>query len=83
MTRIIMLASLVLMASAGLAAAQDQQTIRPQALKAVRAACGADVRKLCAGIQPGGGRILQCMRDHQAELSADCQTALASAAAQR
>ena len=27
----------------------------------LRSACGGDVRSLCGGVQPGGGRIVQCL----------------------
>ena len=49
----------------------------------VRAACAADVRTLCAGVQRGGGRIIQCMQDQHEQLSEGCKNALAAAAAQR
>jgi hypothetical protein len=39
-------------------------------------ACRADARKLCAGTQPGGGRMLACLQEHEAELSPDCRAAL-------
>jgi hypothetical protein len=74
---------IALLIPAGAALAQDQQRVSPEALKRIRAACSADVKKLCAGVQPGGGRILQCMRSHQTEISTDCQTALANAKAQQ
>jgi hypothetical protein len=43
----------------------------------VRAACQSDIRALCGAVQPGGGRIRDCMREHRAELSAACKIALA------
>ena len=36
-------------------------------------ACKADVASFCAGLRPGGGRILQCLAEHHAELSPACQ----------
>src|SRR5579859_2825046 len=39
-------------------------------------ACRADIKTLCRGVQSGGGRIIACIREHQAEASEACQTAL-------
>lgn len=43
----------------------------------VRAACQADLQKLCAGVQPGGGRIKQCLKEHKDQVSTGCKSALA------
>jgi len=40
-------------------------------------ACKADVEKLCPGIQPGGGRIMACLREHKDEISDACKTNMA------
>jgi cysteine rich repeat protein len=45
---------------------------------ALRAACKADAQRLCANVQPGGGRILKCMRTQQAQLSDACKSALSA-----
>src|SRR5215813_11532243 len=50
----------------------------PALSQPVRAACAADVRSLCAGVLPGGGRIVQCMRDKRDRLSEGCRDALAA-----
>jgi hypothetical protein len=50
---------------------------------ALRGACREDVEQLCAGVQPGGGRIAQCLRDHQDRVSEGCKSAIASAGSQR
>jgi hypothetical protein len=42
-----------------------------------RAACQADVAKLCSDIQPGGGRIVSCLRQKEAQVSASCKEAMA------
>jgi hypothetical protein len=35
--------------------------------------CAGDIKKLCAGIQPGEGRIKACMKSNLTELSEDCE----------
>ena len=40
-------------------------------------ACMSDIKMLCGSIQPGGGRIRDCMREHRAELSTACKVAIA------
>lgn len=41
-------------------------------------ACSPDVKKYCADVQPGGGRIMQCMKSHASDLSDACKAALAA-----
>jgi hypothetical protein len=41
-------------------------------------ACGGELNQVCAGVQPGEGRIMACVKDHFGELSARCQNALLS-----
>jgi hypothetical protein len=36
-------------------------------------ACRDDVEKFCKDVQPGGGRILSCLREHETQLSAACK----------
>jgi hypothetical protein len=40
-------------------------------------ACKTDLQTLCAGVQPGGGRLRDCMKEHRAQLSATCKISLA------
>jgi Cysteine rich repeat len=47
---------------------------------AARQACGAEIKQMCADVQPGGGRITACVREHFTELSAACRNALISGA---
>jgi len=44
-------------------------------------ACAGDVKSLCAGIQPGDGRIKACIKSHFSDVSAPCQAVLVKAAA--
>lgn len=39
-------------------------------------ACRADVGQYCAGVEPGRGRVLGCLAQHQLELSSPCQAEL-------
>ncbi len=41
-----------------------------------RQACAADVAKLCADVQSGGGKVMQCVRQHRADVSPGCSSAL-------
>jgi hypothetical protein len=50
---------------------------------AVLQACAADVRTLCPGLEPGGGRLKQCLREHAEKVSPECRTALREARAAR
>jgi hypothetical protein len=67
------------LAAAGATASAQQQN--PQA--PLRQACAADFKSLCSGVQPGGGRIKACLREHADQLSPSCKSALVDAAASR
>ncbi len=56
--------------------------MRPrEELFVLRSACGGDVRSLCGGVQPGGGRIVQCLATKAASLSPACKEVLSQFAA--
>ena len=38
-----------------------------------RAACQDDAKKLCAGVAPGGGRVLECLAKQKGSLSEPCK----------
>ena len=76
-------------AAAGAAPAATAPTVivlrpmRPrEELFVLRSACGADVRSICGGVAPGGGRIVQCLATNAAQLSPACKDVLAQFAAQ-
>jgi Cysteine rich repeat len=57
--------------------------MRPrEELFVLRSACGDDVRSLCGGVAPGGGRIMQCLATQAASLSPACKDVLGQFAAQ-
>jgi Cysteine rich repeat len=59
-------------------AAQSGQGQDP--LAAIRAACAEDAQKFCATVQPGGGRIVACLKEHKDSLSDRCKQAAGLAA---
>ena len=67
------------------AAAPTVIVLRPmrprEELLVLRSACGADVRSICGGVQPGGGRIVQCLATNAAQLSPACKDVLSQFAA--
>jgi hypothetical protein len=57
--------------------------MRPrEELFVLRSACGGDVRTICGGVSPGGGRIVQCLATNAAQLSPACQDVLSQFRAQ-
>lgn len=44
-------------------------------LAVLRTGCREDAQKFCANVQPGGGRILQCLNEHKDSLSDQCKQA--------
>lgn len=47
-----------------------------EAQRPAQGPCAADVKALCADVEPGGGRIGACLRKNSAKLSVECKTAL-------
>ena len=68
------------------AAAPTVLVLRPmrprEELFVLRSACSGDVRSLCGGVAPGGGRIVQCLATKAASISPACKEVLAQFAAQ-
>ena len=44
--------------------------------------CAADAQKLCPGIKVGGGRLKNCLKEHQADLSDACKARIQKALAE-
>jgi hypothetical protein len=63
------------------AAAPAALVLRPlrprEEMFVLRSACGGDVRALCGGVAPGGGRIVQCLVTQAASISPACKSVLA------
>lgn len=73
--RILVLPGLALLAAVALPVAASAQAARD-----LRTACEPDTKKFCADEKPGGGRILQCLKSHEADLAPACKSALDAAA---
>jgi hypothetical protein len=73
-------------AAAPAAAAPAVIVLRPmrprEELFVLRSACGGDVRSLCGGVAPGGGRIVQCLATNAGSLSPACKDVLSQFRAQ-
>jgi Cysteine rich repeat len=44
-----------------------------------RMQCGQDLQRFCNGVQPGEGRLIQCLASHRSELSSECVSRLPAA----
>jgi hypothetical protein len=42
-------------------------------LEEAEKACAEDIQKFCKDIQPGGGRIAKCLKEHACDLSPACR----------
>jgi Cysteine rich repeat len=54
------------------------QPVRWDRAAGFRAECGRDLQRFCNGVQPGEGRLIQCLSSHRSELSSECISRLAA-----
>ncbi len=40
--------------------------------------CADEIEKFCRDVKPGGGRLLQCLREHDSQLSEACRNKVAT-----
>jgi hypothetical protein len=40
--------------------------------------CEPDAKRICPGVEPGGGRIVKCLKAHKMEVSVGCAKTLQS-----
>jgi hypothetical protein len=77
MRKLLLTTSIGLLAVAQGASAQGQAASpNPQAVAAARASCAGDLQRLCPGVQPGGGRLIACLKQHKDEVSDGCKRAV-------
>jgi hypothetical protein len=53
-----------------------QRLVRWTETEGYRLTCADDVKRVCLTVQPGEGRILQCLQAHEQELSEGCYQSL-------
>ena len=46
-----------------------------------RQACALDAKTFCSDVQPGGGRVMDCLQDHYKEISDACYSVMEKMAA--
>jgi hypothetical protein len=63
MKQVVVVAAL-LAAIGSVSAAQDS---------AGQGACRADAQKLCKDVEPGQGRVAQCLKEHESQVSSECK----------
>ena len=61
------------------AGCQDSHEKLKARAKEAHEACADDVQKLCKDVKPGGGRIVNCLKDNSARLSPECREKLVAA----
>lgn len=49
---------------------------RAQEMEDIKTYCKEDIERLCKGIEPGGGRLLKCLKANTKEMSVGCAQAL-------
>jgi hypothetical protein len=62
---------------------QSQVQAMQSRTQEMSAACQSDVQQFCPDVSPGGGRLGQCLKQHQSELSSACQAELAKMGSKR
>lgn len=54
----------------------QQRLIRWREVEGYKLVCVEDVKRVCPTVQPGDGRILQCLQEHEQDLSEGCYQSL-------
>ncbi len=63
------------------ASCRDKVKAIVQRVEEAKQNCAKDIEKFCAGIKPGGGRLIKCLKPHIDELTPACRADLQAFAA--
>ncbi|WP_319497800.1 cysteine rich repeat-containing protein [uncultured Cohaesibacter sp.] len=73
MTRKIAIAALVAVFSLLSVGAFAQGSMSMSQMRDIKSACKADVKAYCGSVEPGGGRLVMCLKDNENSISAKCK----------
>jgi hypothetical protein len=54
----------------------SQESTREKEMEAIRAYCKPDIERLCPSVEPGEGRLKECLMKHKEQMSVGCAQAL-------
>ena len=57
---------------------RDKVKVVMQRVEEAKHICAKDIEKFCAGVKPGGGRLIKCLNPHMDELTPACREKLQS-----
>jgi hypothetical protein len=60
------------------ATCRDKVKVVVQRFEEAKHICAKDIEKFCAGVKPGGGRLIKCLKPHIDELTPACREELKS-----
>ena len=69
--------ALFVLVAAAMPAFAQQPSDLDKEMAALRDYCKADIERLCPKVEPGGGRIKECLMKHKEKLEVGCAQALA------
>ncbi len=55
------------------AVCRDKIKASERRMEEAKQTCAKEIEKFCAGVKPGGGRLIKCLRPHLEELSPACR----------
>lgn len=59
------------------AACKNKMENTKRRMQRINDVCKDDVDKFCKDVKPGGGRILNCLKEHENEVSSKCKAKIA------